>query len=87
MRTLELAALRQIVGEMPNFDLARFDKLEGYTLALGNAHTLYLAASTPTESLEDIWLRCCATTGPRSGARQPCNSRSSIVLKRWPMVC
>jgi hypothetical protein len=50
-----LQSLRpRIAEEMPRFDIARFDKLEGYTLALGHAHALYLAASQPTESLEAI---------------------------------
>jgi len=45
----------RIVTELPQFDLARFDKVEAYTLALGHAHALYLAAaSQPTESLAAI---------------------------------
>lgn len=44
----------QIATEIPSFDLVRFDKLELYTLALGHAHTLYLAASNPPESLGDL---------------------------------
>jgi hypothetical protein len=42
----------QVVKALPEFDMARFDKLESYTLALGHAHALYLAASQPAESLE-----------------------------------
>ncbi|HMJ52416.1 MAG TPA: hypothetical protein VK540_10075 [Polyangiaceae bacterium] len=44
----------RVVTELPQFDIARFDKMEAYTLALGHAHALYLAASQPTESLEAI---------------------------------
>jgi hypothetical protein len=44
----------QIATDIPSFDLARFDKLESYTLALGHAHTLYLAASNPPESISDL---------------------------------
>jgi hypothetical protein len=51
----EVRSLRaQIVTEIPNFDIERFDKLEAYTLALGHAHALYLAASTPSESLDEL---------------------------------
>jgi hypothetical protein len=50
-----LQSLRpRVVAELPQFDVARFDKMEAYTLALGHAHALYLAASQPTESLEAI---------------------------------
>jgi len=44
----------QIATDIPSFDLARLDKLESYTLALGHAHTLYLAASNPPESLVEL---------------------------------
>lgn len=48
----DIRALRdRIVKELPAFDIARFDKLEGYTLAVGHAHALYLAASAPAESI------------------------------------
>jgi hypothetical protein len=51
----EIRALRsRVVAEMPQFDVARFDKLEAYTLAVGHAHALYLAASSPAESLDQI---------------------------------
>jgi hypothetical protein len=50
-----LQALRpRIVAELPQFNIVRFDKVEAYTLALGHAHALYLAASEPTEALEAI---------------------------------
>ena len=51
----EIRALRsRVVAEMPQFDVARFDKLEAYTLAVGHAHALYMAASAPAESLDQI---------------------------------
>jgi len=49
----EIRALRScVVAEMPKFDVARVDKLEAYTLAVG--HALYMAASAPAESLDQI---------------------------------
>src|SRR5262245_51621465 len=48
------SARPRIALELPRYDIARFDKLEAYTLALGHAHALYLAASEPTESLEAL---------------------------------
>jgi cell division septum initiation protein DivIVA len=49
----QIRALRpRIVAELSQFDIGRFDKLEGYTLALGHAHAGYMAASHPVESLE-----------------------------------
>jgi len=51
----EIRALRsRVVSEMPQLDVARFDKLEAYTLAIGHAHALYMAASAPQESLDQI---------------------------------
>jgi hypothetical protein len=51
----EIRSLRsQIVSDIPSFDIARFDQLESYTLALGHAHALYLAASAPPESLDEL---------------------------------
>jgi hypothetical protein len=44
----------QIVTDIPTFDITRFDKLESYTLALGHAHTLYLTASAPAESIDEL---------------------------------
>jgi hypothetical protein len=44
----------RVAKELPDFDIVRYDKLEAYTLALGHAHALYLAASQPTESLDAI---------------------------------
>jgi hypothetical protein len=51
----EIRALRpRVVAEMPQYDVSRFDKLEAYTLAMGHAHALYMAASSPAESLDQI---------------------------------
>jgi hypothetical protein len=66
----------QIATDIPSFDLVRFDKLEAYTLALGHAHTLYLAASNPPESLGDL-----SETGSR--ARELLLSRCYGVGSAW----
>ena len=51
----QIRALRsQILATMPAFDMARFDKLEAYTMAVGYANSLYLAASQPSESIEKL---------------------------------
>ena len=50
----EIMALRSKLVALPDFDIARLDKLEAYTLAIGHAHTRWLGASAPTESLEQI---------------------------------
>src|SRR4051812_29389670 len=34
----------QMVKDLPTFDVARFDKLEDYAMALGFAHAKYLSA-------------------------------------------
>lgn len=48
----EVKALReQIVKELPSFDIAAFDKLEDYALALSFANTTYLAATQPPDDL------------------------------------
>jgi hypothetical protein len=58
----EINALRpQIASDIPSFNLARFDNLEGYTLALGYAHTLWLAASTPAQPIEELSKTASAT--------------------------
>jgi hypothetical protein len=36
------------------FDIDKFDKLEMYALALGHAHALWMGASTPSQSLEEL---------------------------------
>jgi len=42
----------QIAKEMPSFDLARFDKLETYTLALNEAHAGFKVATEPADALD-----------------------------------
>jgi hypothetical protein len=72
----EIRALRpQIASEIPSFDLVRFDKLEGYTLALGHAHALYLAASEPTESLEEL-------SKTAAGTRELLSSDAAALAQR-----
>jgi hypothetical protein len=44
-----IRALRDTFARLFGFDLARFDKLRDYTLALGHAHGMYRAAATPTD--------------------------------------
>lgn len=52
----QLLGLRaRIVEEMPRFNIARFDKLEDYALALWHAHILYRAASEPVGSLQGLY--------------------------------
>jgi hypothetical protein len=51
----EIRALRaNIVAELPRFDIARFDKLEAYARATAHAHSLFLGASEPRESMERL---------------------------------
>jgi hypothetical protein len=60
----EIRAMRpRLVEELPKFDLARFDKLEQYTLAAGHAHTLYLAASMPAEAVPELAEQCMGLCG------------------------
>src|SRR5262245_4533620 len=47
-------ALRDRAAVLPGLDVARFDRLEDYTLALAHAHGAYLVASSPPRSLEDL---------------------------------
>jgi hypothetical protein len=44
----------QIVKELPTFDVARFDKLEDYAMALGFAHAKYLSATQPPDDLNAL---------------------------------
>ena len=53
MRTLREA----IEGQLPDFDLSRFDKLETYAESLAYAQTSYLAASEPAEALPALVAR------------------------------
>lgn len=51
----ELRGLReQIAKELPTFDVAQFDKLEDYALALSFAQANYLAATAPPDDLEAV---------------------------------
>jgi hypothetical protein len=51
----QIGALRaKITATMPEFDIAQFDKLEAYTMAVGYANSMYLAASQPSESIEKL---------------------------------
>lgn len=51
----EIRALRtEIEANLLNFDLAQFDKLELYTLALNHAHSRYRSASMPKENVTDL---------------------------------
>lgn len=45
------AQREQIVNEAPSFDISYLDNLELYTLALGQAHTVYETAMQPPASL------------------------------------
>jgi hypothetical protein len=44
----------QIAKELPTFDIARFDKLEDYTLMLSAANAKYLAATQPPDDLAPL---------------------------------
>jgi hypothetical protein len=51
----EIRALRQeIAQQMPAFDLAAFDKLEEYAVALHHAHTQFLMATQPNHGLDEL---------------------------------
>jgi hypothetical protein len=51
----EVKALRDHIGqELPAFDLAAFDKLEDYALALSSAQTNYLTATQPPDDLQAL---------------------------------
>ncbi len=51
----ELRGLREdIARAMSSFDLAVFDRLEDYTLALNDAHGAYLAATQPADDLDEL---------------------------------
>ncbi len=48
----EILALRaRVAEELPKFDLSKFDLLETYALAAGQAHMQFLGASAPPEDL------------------------------------
>lgn len=51
----EIEALRErMVKELPAFDVAAFDKLEDYALALSRAHALYQMATTSPNELDQV---------------------------------
>ena len=51
----EIRALRaQMVAEVPNFNLAAFDKLEDYATALTYAHAASLMATQPADDLDAV---------------------------------
>src|SRR5689334_14176880 len=50
----EIRALRPELAELKGFDLARFDKLRDYTLAVGHAHAMFRAASGPNDTLTEL---------------------------------
>jgi hypothetical protein len=51
----EVAALRErMVKELPAFDIAQFDKLEDYTLALRFAHAAFQTATLPPDDLTEL---------------------------------
>ncbi|MEO6602057.1 MAG: hypothetical protein ABIQ16_19410 [Polyangiaceae bacterium] len=52
----EMKALRERMAELPGFDLAAFDKLEDYALALSFAQASYLSATRPADDLDALSL-------------------------------
>lgn len=49
-----LVTFRDQLKALPDFDVARFDKLETYALALSHAHGLYQIASQPPDDLKAL---------------------------------
>jgi len=43
-----------VASHLPHHDIARFDKIEAYALAVGQAQALYQAASAPAEPLDEL---------------------------------
>src|SRR5690349_4844390 len=50
----EIRALRAELAELKGFDIARFDKLRDYTLAVGHAHAMFRAANGPSDTLTEL---------------------------------
>jgi hypothetical protein len=50
----EIVALRGEVAALPNVDLAKFDKIRDYALALAHTHGAYRAALGPTDPIAKI---------------------------------
>ncbi len=60
----EIRALRsQMVEDVPHFDLAAFDKLEDYAMALNYAHAAYLTATKPADDLDAVSTEATALRG------------------------
>jgi len=49
-----IRSYREALSKLPDFDLARFDKLEAYTSAVNYAHRLYMIASQPPDDLKSL---------------------------------
>src|SRR5258708_10338071 len=50
-----VVALRsRVISEIPQFDIALYDKLEAYTQALSQAHTQFVIASTPAGTFDKV---------------------------------
>jgi hypothetical protein len=52
-----LALRDQVAAKLPFFDIANFDRLEDSVLALGHAHTLFLAERSPANELPALKAR------------------------------
>jgi len=51
----EIRSFREAIAKtVPGFDLARFDKLETYTLAVNEAHAGYKVATEPSDALDQV---------------------------------
>ncbi|HEY3497821.1 MAG TPA: hypothetical protein VGK73_24150, partial [Polyangiaceae bacterium] len=50
----EIRAMRPEFAALQGFDLARFDKLRDYALAVGHAHAMYRAAAGPNGGLAEL---------------------------------
>jgi hypothetical protein len=70
-----LAPLREQVMGLHDFDLTHFDKLETYALALWQAHSSYVAASTPVSPIPEL-------AGRAAAAREQLLSDTGALAKR-----
>ena len=50
----EIRALRSTIAQLLGFDIARFDKLRDYTLALGHTHAMFRAATGPSDVVTSL---------------------------------
>ncbi|HEX7477387.1 MAG TPA: hypothetical protein VF331_06245 [Polyangiales bacterium] len=57
----EIAPLREQVMGLHDFDVTRFDKLETYALAAWQAHSMYVAASTPVAQIQELGDKAAAS--------------------------